>query len=430
MDQPHSTKRILKAVYLILFISFITGLIFSFRAVSSISTGMLLFTGLITNRSFFSSLFRQKKILFFLGAAWLFTLLQIVSLFYTKNQEEGLSNIIMSGSVFLSPLAICCTGYLDNNTTKKILQIFCILLVIASMYCLVNAFIHYNRSGDITFFFYQELVQPLQHHAVYFSILVFTAIVFCGESARYSEKGKAGWYFAGLVYFPVVLLLLSSKLVIIFFVLYFFYFSISTIRKQKGRVKAWFPLIIVVVSAACLALFTKNPVSERFADLLRGEINKFNKEQYTPADYFNGLQFRLLHWKLVPEILDENRSWITGVSPGDAQGELNKKYRARKMYEGDPQHNDPGYLLYNTHNQFLQSLLENGIIGLLVFAFLFFSVIKLAWHNRKPKGMSFAIMLLLAFTFTESILKTQYGIILFTFLPLLLYYYEKEDKSS
>jgi O-antigen ligase len=426
MDQSHSTKNIFSLIYFLLFLSFITGLVFSLRAVSSTSTALLLLTGVIGNRSFP----REKKIFFFLLVSLLFVLLQIISMFYTQDQRKGLTSIIIASSVFITPLAMYSTGYLNRNTTKDLLKIFCILLAAALLYCLANAFIQYNRTGHSSFFFYHQLVHPIKQHAVYFSILLFTGIVFCGELIRENQTGKMVWPAIAFLYFTGFLFLLSSKLVIAFFVIYLFYFSISAIKKRTNRLKARLSLTFLVLLAACIVLLSKNPISNRFADLLRGD--SFNKEQYSSDEYLNGLQFRLLQWRLVPEILDENRSWIAGVSPGDAQDKLIQKYLSKKLYAGDPANNDPGYLIYNTHNQFLQSLLENGIIGLLVFSLLFFAVIKMTWHKKKLNGMSFVILLLLTYCFTESILKTQYGVILFTFLPLLpyYYYYEEENKPA
>lgn len=421
MEHSNGTNKTFQLICYLLFLSFITGLIFSFRAVSSISTGGLLFTGLIFNRSFFHSLWEEKNILFFISVSLLFSLMPVISLFYTGNQEKSISDAIIQSSVFLTPIAIYSTGYLNSNTTKKILEAFCVLLVLASLYCLANAIADYQHSGDSSIFFYHRLVHPIRHHAVYFSILVFMAIVFCGESIIENNTRKKWLYIVAALFFSAMLFLLSSKLVIAFFVIYLFYFLIIFFKKGKVQWKAWLSVVILIVLTTCLALFTKNPVSNRFADLLEGETNTLNKDQYSADDYFNGLQFRLLQWKLVPEILNENKAWVAGVSPGDAQAKLNEKYISKKMYAGDPQHNDPGYLLYNTHNQFLQSLLENGIIGLMIFIFYFFSIIKMTWQDKKPKGMAFVILLLLAFAFTESVLKTQYGIIIFSFLPLLVY---------
>jgi O-antigen ligase len=89
------------------------------------------------------------------------------------------------------------------------------------------------------------------------------------------------------------------------------------------------------------------------------------------------------------------------------------------MYTGDPVRGDRGYLIYNTHNQFLETILQTGIIGLSVFLIICFSLVKMA-VLKKNRMTSFTILLLLAWLFTESVLETQYGIIIFTFFPLFV----------
>jgi O-antigen ligase len=127
----------------------------------------------------------------------------------------------------------------------------------------------------------------------------------------------------------------------------------------------------------------------------------------------------LLQWKLVPEILSENKCWWTGVGPGQAQEILNQTYLRKNMYSGIPGTPDIGYRLYNTHNQFLESLLKNGIPGAVLFLLLCFSLTQSAWKN-KSRVLHFTILLLLLYSFNESILETQYGILIFTFFPLFL----------
>src|SRR6202008_668872 len=134
-------------------------------------------------------------------------------------------------------------------------------------------------------------------------------------------------------------------------------------RKRRLAITGAF----ILCSAAVTFLFvTKNPVSERFRDIAKGDIKIVTQKSFKEGDYFNGLQFRLLQWRFVAEILTENKRWWPGVSPGDAQTQLGKKYLAKHMYAGDPSTGSRGYLIYNTHNQFLETLLQNGIAGLVV----------------------------------------------------------------
>jgi O-antigen ligase len=126
-----------------------------------------------------------------------------------------------------------------------------------------------------------------------------------------------------------------------------------------------------------------------------------------------------LQWKLVPEILSEKGKWVTGVGISNAQASLNEKYIERDMYQGDGE-KDRGYLLYNTHNQFLQDLLQGGVLGLVGFILMCMALVKMFMGKKSPL-VFVSILLILTYSFLESLLETQYGIVIFTFIPLLSY---------
>ena len=155
-------------------------------------------------------------------------------------------------------------------------------------------------------------------------------------------------------------------------------------------------------------------------DDVEGNFALIKQDRFKPGDYFNGVQFRLISWRFVYEILNENHRWLLGVSPGDAQDLLDKKYRELNMYTGDSTGKSKGYLIYHTHNQFLQALLETGLPGLAAFIFICAGMIQLA-ANSGDRSLIVLTILLLCYCFSDAVLKTQYGIILFIFFPLFLY---------
>ena len=399
-------------LYIIFFVSFIC----AFRAITSICTGAILITGIIQGKPAIQSLFTGNPRNQFAAGCILFFLFQITSLLYTHDTQQGWNDTrLKSGLVFL-PLAILCTGYMTRKTIKKLLFYYCILLFAASLYLLCMAFNEYRQLHTISPFFYYALVKPFGYHAVYFSILVFTALVFLFENRYLLNKGLL---ISLIGFFSFFLLLLSSKLVISFYIIYLIYFLVIWSRKNKA---AWFfsyGSILLIFFLSSIILLTKNPVSDRFRDIVKGKLNLAEQDSFSPAVYFNGAQFRLLQWKLVPEILTENHCWWTGVSPGDAQTILNQKYLSKNMYIGEPGGTGRGYLDYNTHSQFLESLLQNGIPGLIIFMGICISLIRIAWQ-KKNRIISFTIILLLVYSFIESLFQEQYGIVLFTFFPLFI----------
>jgi O-antigen ligase len=399
-----------------LYLLFFTSLIFSLRAVTSISIAAILIMGITSNRSRLLSFFKYKYRGYFLSACVLLFLLQVISLLYTNDINKGLSNIRIKAGLFIIPLMICLSSYLQKSTLKKLLSQYCLLLLAGSFYCLFISFLNYQKSGNNYTFFYHSLVSPLSQHAVYFSLLVMIGLIFLMENIGYGNTFYPVWvHRSQVVYFSGFLFLLSSKLVISFYIIYLIYWSVCKLKKRK-TILFFFSITALAV---VLIFVTKNPISHRFSEIVSGNVKIVAQDSFKQSDYFNGLQFRLLQWKFVPEILTENKSWWIGVSAGDAQHLLNEKYISKHMYSGDPVRGSRGYLVYNTHNQFLQTLLQTGIIGLIVLLAFCFFLIKLT-VQLKTRINSAVVLLLMIWLFTEAAFETQYGILIFTFFPLFL----------
>ncbi len=420
MTQDLKENKVLSTLILAAWLVFFISLICSFRAISSIGIALILLCGVIKNKLESGHFFPKQTKNLFLAGCILFFLLQLIALLYTQNPGEGWDHIRLKTGLVIIPLAVYCTGNVLAANRQKLFSWFTIILAIASLYCLVRAFLRYRETGDIFLLFYHELVSPLSQHAVYFSIFVFIALVFLLESTRKQYFIINRIFQASLiVYFSVFLFLLSSKLVLVFCGVYLLYYFISIFRNSTTNKPVSVTLFFVLVIGITGILLIPNPVDSRFKEIIKTDINWLQQEKFSPGDYINGLQFRLLQWKLVPEILSREKSWWTGVSPGDAQSKLDQQYIAKNMYTGDPASGSRGFLGYNTHNQFLEALLQNGIPGLFIFLFICFTLIRIAWQ-KKERMSSFVILLLLIYALSESVLETQYGLIIFTFFPLFV----------
>lgn len=408
----------------LLYLVFFTSLAFSFRAVSSITIGIMIVMGLVLNPQTRKGLFHDKKRNLLLAACTLFLLLQFSGLFYTDHPKETWSGIRIKTGIVLVPLAVMLSlpGIVSK---KKLLLHFCLILCAASLYCLFSSFQLFRHSGNPSVFFYHDLVKPIRQHAVYFSLLVFIGLLFLLESLRTKDlPANKPLVIALLIYLSGLLILLSSRLVIGFYLAFLAYYTIKHLKATHSNRAAAMALSLVVIVGIIIVFTIKNPVRERFADILRGDIALVTQDQFNPGVYFNGLQFRLLQWRFVTEILNENNAWWLGISPGGAQPALNDKYISKNMYIGDPARNDHGYLTYNTHNQLLEAILQNGIVGLILVLVIFYSLFRIV-KVKKQSIASFTLFLFLAWLFMESVFETQYGIVIF-FFPLFLSY----DKSG
>jgi O-antigen ligase len=366
----------------------------------------------------------QRLILYFLVTAGIYSLLYILaSLFHNDLNSPGL---YVKGGVLAIPLAVYLSDFINKKTGAWLFHAFAAFLALAFIYCLALATIDYFEIKDKSRFFYHSLVEPIRGHAVYLSIYCLVTIIFLMETVKERRWILPKKLHALLAFILMVfLILLASKLVIAFFSFYLLYFIYQLFRNHPRKKQFAVVIVLLAFVNATLIFSTDNPVKDRFTDL-RGKLAI--NERSDPSDYMNGIQFRLLQWKLVPEILSERNSWVTGVGISKAQSSLNEKYVGRNMYQGDGK-TDRGYLLYNTHNQFLQDLLQGGLLGLTGFVLMFVVLVKML--ARKTPLVFVSILLVLTYSFLESLLETQYGIVIFTFIPLLSYLaFGESSKSS
>lgn len=413
--QRYNNGRLLHGILFCLYLVFLASLIFSLRAFSSIATALLLVVGAIDflkHRTENSEPFVMR--LLFCAAAYV--LLHLTALLYTGNMEEGWKKLQMASGIIALPMALYFSSrFLNQSRYRQLMWGFTLLLVAASVVCLVIA-VSKAKTLDDTAFFYHQLVQPIGQHAVRFSILVYIALLFLWNEAVGRDRNRKRLGITLFLFLSFFLFLLSSKLVLVFFICSFLLLALRRTRFTK-----LFPLLLILmVAGVAVVSLTKNPVEQRFRLLFSGDAGLFQRNQFDQGIYFNGVQFRLLQWRLVPKLLQESSGWLQGIGPGDAQDLLNKNYVEMNMYTGVPGTSDKGLLDYHTHNQFLQSFLELGVVGLLVFLLLFYCLAMLAVRERRLEAILLLVLLFL-YCFTDAILQTQYGIVIFCFFPLLSY---------
>ena len=110
------------------------------------------------------------------------------------------------------------------------------------------------------------------------------------------------------------------------------------------------------------------------------------------------------------ELLKENFLW--GVGTGDIQDELNK------IYIGN------GYPLLakvntNTHNQYLEIIIENGLPGIIIFSLMFGTMFYIAYQEKNILYFMFLTVVIIAFFF-ETMLNRLAGITFYSFFSFIL----------
>jgi O-antigen ligase len=391
-------------------------LAFSIRFLNSISIALLPLAILIHPRrkQLMGAAFRHPVFISFL----VFFLFQLSGWFYTSDVKQHMREMEIRTGMLVYPFFFCAISNLDDRIHCRLMWLFSLSLSIVCAVCLFYASWQYSRQSDASVFFYHDLVSLFHHHAVFFSFFLFYCIIYWLETGL--KKGvnprQKKWIAVMVLFFMAMMVLLSSKLVLILILLYGVFFMGR--HFYKGR-KRWILPVFLSFIALLIALLalTENPVKKRFADITTGSTDLFRQETFSPEIYFNGVQFRLLTWRFTGEILDQKNAWLSGVSAGDAQHELNRRYAETKMYLGDGS-GSGGFRGFDCHNVYLQTLLESGVLGLILFLIACGFLLAQAIKNSNVHALVFLLALLI-FGFSETVLSTQYALQLFLFFPLL-----------
>jgi O-antigen ligase len=119
---------------------------------------------------------------------------------------------------------------------------------------------------------------------------------------------------------------------------------------------------------------------------------------------------RFVIWNSANKILKQNL--VFGVGTGDIQDELNKEYLRTgniKLAQANT----------NAHNQYMEIILENGLIGLILFLSLFAMMFYISITEKNILYMMFLLIVFFSFIF-ETMLNRLAGVSFFALFSFLL----------
>jgi O-antigen ligase len=217
---------------------------------------------------------------------------------------------------------------------------------------------------------------------------------------------KPSWAFIYLVFLSVFILLLASKTGLISVLIIHFTALTYWIIKHK-KIKAGLIAISTILMISVLGYMSSSLIQNRINELLT----------FSEASQANtSTSVRLTAWKTSKELIYE--APILGVGTGDAIDALDHKYL-----------NDGEFKLLeknlNAHNQFLQTAIQLGVVGILVLTFTIIYPAIVLWKQKYTPPL-FLAFLLIVNGMTEAWLETQSGVLFFAFFSTLFWSYYQE----
>ena len=340
---------------------------------------------------------KQKNPVYFLLI--LFYLFGCLSWFWSQNQNQTLVAISRELSFLIVPLALFFSPKLDKNKFYDLWKLYGIFLNIVFLGLVVFAFKRYNMFEQTVFFFYHDLTFPLELNAIFVSFLVSVCLlILCNPSF------KKTWVEVVIILINAIfLILLSSKLILVLTVL--------GIVMQWLFYKINWKFIVIPVAVILVAIAFIKPIQERFANEISSDYKEvLERKEFNNVYYWRGTTLRLLQSRIGVEILNQENAWIGGVGLGASQELIRENQAKKKMYHG--------FGNYNFHNQYMQILVELGLIGLAIY---FLIIGKIAYDFRQNIMVLSIILLIFGLGLTESFLWRQRGLISFLIIVFSVY---------
>lgn len=360
---------------------------------------------------FLSSLFYFDKERFISGIKnpwflimFFFFLIHCVSALFSDNVHGALKAIENKLSFLVFPYLFFLSK-ISNHTVKRMLIAFVTGCFFALVICVVRATYIYFTTGANEFFY--SLFSVLIHAGYFSMYMLFCILIIVFVYPKWYGKDK--WariisYFLILAFLTGIFLCASK----IGYATAVLILIITPIVKFKHRLNLKTFLISSVVFLTVFFTMVKifpkpfERLNNVFTTLSSKKIDKTSGESTA---------VRLLIWNECKEIVKEN-FWL-GVGAGDANDMLQERYRKNGL-TGALEHN------LNAHNQYFQTAIALGLIGILTIIFLTFGVMIYAFIKRHILLALFSIIIILNFL-VESMLQTESGNLFFTgFLCVML----------
>lgn len=361
---------------------------------------------------------KKYRLLLFLFTG--FYLWQVIGLLYSDSLNTGLDKLFMRLSLLVFPVLLISPGRIIRENIHLLLKVFAVGTFLYLLFCIFNSLIKslVLENGIIVFnphpadydyenYFFSDRF-AVKHHPTYLAMYSIFSLIISLESLlekRITTIGRFIWIFMALIFFACLYPLSSRAGFIAFLVIIIIYF----VHKTWQILPKW----IVITALFILGVSITTVMLTNYR--LKYSLND-NEGQSMNLNNIHKRDERFVIWNAALTAISHNP--VLGSGTGNTTAKLNSEY-LKLNYSN-------GYSLnLNTHNQFLEVLLENGLIGLLIFLGIFYSMFKILSSEKNFYMLLFLIMIIIFFLF-ESMLNRLAGVSFFSLFSTLLIHLDKK----
>lgn len=340
----------------------------------------------------------------------LYFLVLMFGLLYTDDLSGGFGVLEKNLSFIMVPLLFSRIGTFDKAILNKLCTVFAGGVIVASSFCLMYAIWRDFYLDFPNGYYYDEFTSIIDSHPTYMAYYVCFSIIFLLYLISYETISKTQKVFIilGIVFLVCILMLTAGRSTFVsmlmmssFFFLKLLYEPYPIRRKILG--------ISMTILLLIILLF-QSPYSQRiFPHFLSGRPSSLSKVK---GDSWE----RLILWE---SALKASSNLVVGVGTGDYTKVMNDYYLTNHLPEYAKSN-------FNAHNQFIQILFSNGIIGLMSLMLIMIRPIFLSAKRQNIFGM-LAFFPFLIYGISEVFLGRYQGIIFFILLHQIFIKYLNQN---
>ncbi len=341
--------------------------------------------------------------------AFFFVLL--IGLAYSSDLNLGWRKIETS----LPILAVSLIAYTFSKsvvTDRKIealLITFVVSNLISIVYCFaaltLNTDLEITASTSFNIYTRDNLANQLTIHPIYIALTTAASmqvLFYFLIQRKHSLPAKLFWITCQLISFLFIILLGAKMALIAVVGTTLFWISVYIIKNRKVVVGIILTLLLIL-SVMGSIVYIPN-INKRFTEIQNTPLTPPRGLAHNSTNLRIGQLFCSL------EIIKAN--WMIGVGTGDYEKALNYCYETRAYSE--VLYRDS----YNAHNQYLQTWIMVGLVGVIILILLLFAPVYYSLINKDWLTLSVFLTFIICFV-TESYLQSSKGVVLFSFFYII-----------
>lgn len=365
---------------------------------------------------------QRKEIIFILC----FFLLNLISAFLSKNMQEGFGILGIRISLAFIPFAIG-TLYIKEKLKERIIFGFAFATTLAALGILIFGICRAKNYNDLSLLYNDNLSDVINLQSIYFAMLINIAVfsyvyLWMKDSILINKKALI----LTLLLLVIVHFLLASRIAIIILYSSTLIFALFHIFRRQLIIQGIALIIGLVAGIFLLVNFFPKTIN-RFKELTytKYDYKSMAKESHfnAPLDsvQWNGANQRLALWECGWTVIKKNL--VFGTTIGDRKDELKKEYSRKEFFFAVRANR-------NLHNNYLDTWVSMGIIGLIIFliGFIILPMYKCIKIND-IYGMMIVISFMLSFV-SETYMDRTVGNTLAAFFISFIASYKKRSINT